>query len=85
MCKSWDFGQKKQPSSYLTYLCNQTFAEKTPYYSNPSEKIGLLSSMYILKKYRRKGFTKQLLSRDVREAKSYGCSVIQIDASEMGV
>lgn len=22
-CKNWDFGQKKQPSPYLTYLCNQ--------------------------------------------------------------
>lgn len=24
-CKNWDFGQKKKPSSYLTYLCNQIF------------------------------------------------------------
>lgn len=22
-CKNWDFGQKKQPSPYLTYLCKQ--------------------------------------------------------------
>lgn len=22
-CKNWDFGQKKQPSPYLTYLCDQ--------------------------------------------------------------
>jgi len=22
-CKNWDFGQKKKPSPYLTYLCNQ--------------------------------------------------------------
>lgn len=65
--------------------CGISFVEKPPYYSNPSGKIGLLSSMYILVKYRRKGIAKQLLSRVVREAKCYGCSVVQIDASEQGV
>ena len=62
-----------------------SFIEKPPYYSNPSGKIGLLSSMYTLKEYRRKGIAKQLLSRVVQEAKNYGCRVIQIGASDMGV
>lgn len=62
-----------------------SFVEKPPYYSNPSGKIGLLSSMYTLKEYRRKGIAKELLNRIVNEAKSYGCGTIQITASDMGV
>lgn len=62
-----------------------SFVEKPPYYSNPSGKIGLLSSMYTLKEYRRKGIAKQLLSRVMQEAKNYGCKVVQIGASDMGV
>lgn len=49
-----------------------SFVEKPPYYSNPHGKIGLLSSMYTLKEYRRKGIAKELLDRVVNEAKDYG-------------
>ena len=59
--------------------------EKPPYYSNPSGKIGLLSSMYTLKEYRRKGIAKQLLSRVMQEAKIHNCGVVQIGASNMGL
>ena len=38
-----------------------SFVEKPPYYSNPNGKIGLISSMYTLKQYRRKGIAKELL------------------------
>lgn len=62
-----------------------SFVEKPPYYSNPSGKIGLLSSMYTLKQYRRLGIAKILLDKVVQEAKSYGCGSIQITASNMGV
>jgi len=62
-----------------------SFVERPPYYSNPSGKIGLLSSMYTLKKYRRKGISKQLLAKEIQEAKAYGCGVVQISASDMGV
>lgn len=62
-----------------------SFVEKPPYYSNPSGKIGLLSSMYILKEYRRKGIAKQLLKMIVNEAREYDCGAIQITASNMGV
>ncbi len=62
-----------------------SFVEKPPYYSNPYSKIGLLSSMYTLKEYRRKGIAKELLHRVVNEAKDYGCGVVQITASDMGV
>lgn len=62
-----------------------SFVEKPPYFGCPSGKIGLLSSMYTNPNYRRKGIAKELLSRVVNEAKEYGCGVIQITASDMGV
>lgn len=62
-----------------------SFVEKPPYYSCPSGKIGLLSSMYVRKEYRRKGIARILLDKVVNEAKNYGCSVVQITASDMGV
>ena len=62
-----------------------SFVEKPPYFGCPSGKIGLLSSMYTLKEYRRMGIAKELLSRVVKEAKDYGCGAVQITASDMGV
>lgn len=62
-----------------------SFVEKPPYYSCPSGKIGLLSSMYVMKEYRRKGIAKSLLDKVVNEARNYGCAAVQITASDMGV
>lgn len=62
-----------------------SFVEKPPYYSCPSGKIGLLSSMYVVKEYRRKGIARSLLDKVVKEAKDYGCAMVQITASDMGV
>ncbi len=62
-----------------------SFVEKPPYFGCPSGKIGLLSSMFTDPKYRRKGIAKELLSRVVDDAREYGCGVIQITASDMGV
>lgn len=62
-----------------------SFVEKPPYFSCPSGKIGLLSSMYTDEDYRRKGIGKILLTKVVNEAKEYGCEVVQITASDMGV
>lgn len=62
-----------------------SFVEKPPYYSCPSGKIGLLSSMYVIKEYRRKGIAKFLLDKVVNEAKNFGCATVQITASDMGV
>lgn len=62
-----------------------SFVEKPPYYSNPYGKIGILSSVYTLKEYRRKGIARELLDRVVNEAKDYGCGTVQITASDMGV
>ncbi len=62
-----------------------SFVEKPPYFSCPSGKIGLLSSMFTDPQYRRMGIAKELLSRVVKEAKDYGCGTVQITASDMGV
>lgn len=62
-----------------------SFVEKPPYFSCPSGRIGLLSSMFTNPNYRRKGIAKGLLSRVVNEAKEYGCGTVQITASDMGV
>ena len=62
-----------------------SFVEKPPYFSCPTGKIGLLSSMYTDPDYRRKGIAKELLHRVVQEARSYGCGAVQITASDMGV
>lgn len=62
-----------------------SIVEKPPYFGCPSGKIGLLSSMYTLKSYRRNGIAKELLSRVVNEAREKGCGTIQITASNMGV
>ena len=61
-----------------------SFVEKPPYFGNPSGKIGLLSSMYTVKEYRRQGIARRLLGKIVQEARKKGCGAIQITASEMG-
>lgn len=62
-----------------------SFVERPPYFSCPNGKMGILSSMFTLSEYRRKGIAKELLVRVVNEAKEYGCGMIQITASNMGV
>ena len=62
-----------------------SFVEKPPYFSCPSGRIGLLSSMYTAPAYRRRGIAKELLRRVTEEARAYGCGSVQITASDMGV
>ena len=62
-----------------------SFVEKPPYFSCPTGRIGLLSSMFCDPSYRRQGIAKDLLSRVVEEARAYGCGAVQITASDMGV
>lgn len=59
--------------------------EKPPYFGCPSGKIGLLSSMFTDKAYRRQGIAKTLLLHIVDEAREAGCGTVQITASDMGV
>ena len=62
-----------------------SFVEKPPYFSCPTGKLGLLSSMYTAPDYRRMGIAKELLHRVIEEARNYGCGAVQITASNMGV
>lgn len=62
-----------------------SIVEKPPYFGCPSGKMGLLSSMFTSKEYRRRGIAKEPLFRVVNEAKEYGCGTVQITASDMGV
>ena len=62
-----------------------SFVEKPPYFTCPTGKLGLLSSMYTDPNYRRMGIARELLHRVVEEARSYGCGSVQITASNMGV
>lgn len=62
-----------------------SFVEKPPYFGCPNGRVGLLSSMFTAKDYRRRGIASELLSRVVNEAKEYGCGTVQITASDMGV
>jgi len=61
-----------------------SIVEKPPYYSNPTGRIGILSSMYTLNLYRRKGIAKKLLRLIINEAKERGCGTVQLTASDMG-
>ena len=62
-----------------------SFVEKPPYFSCPTGRIGLLSSMFTDKDHRRRGIAKELLRRVVEDARDYGCGCVQITASDMGV
>ena len=62
-----------------------SIVEKPPYFGCPSGKIGLLSSMFTDKSYRRMGIAKKLLSKVINEAKEQGCGTVQVTASDMGV
>ena len=62
-----------------------SFVEKPPYFTCPTGRLGLLSSMYTDPRYRRKGIAKELLHRVVEEARAYGCGSVHITASNMGV
>ena len=62
-----------------------SFVEKPPYFTCPTGRLGLLSSMYTDPRYRRMGIAKELLHRVVEEARAYGCGSVHITASDMGV
>ena len=62
-----------------------SFVEKPPYFTCPTGRLGLLSSMYTDPNYRRMGIAKKLLDKVVNEARQYGCGSVWITASNMGV
>jgi len=62
-----------------------SITERPPYYGNRTGKTGILSSMFTLTEYRRKGIAKTLLTKIIAEAKTRNCKMIQISASDMGM
>ena len=62
-----------------------SFVEKPPYFSCPSGRIGLLSSMFTDPGYRRLGIGKELLKRVTDEARAYVFGCVQSTASDIGV
>jgi len=62
-----------------------SIVERPPYFSCPSGKTGILSSMFTDPGHRRMGIARELLSRVVGEARVRGCGLVQITASDMGV
>ena len=62
-----------------------SFVERPPTYGCPSGKIGILSSMYTLKKYRQNGIATMLLDKVMLEAKDHGCGAVHVTGSDMGV
>ena len=69
----------------LVGTSGMSFAQKPPYFTCPTGRLGILSSMYTDPDYRRKGIATSLLDRVVKEAKDYGCGTIYITASDAGV
>lgn len=91
----WDYYRRHmKDGSFVSWLAldgdrivatsGLSMVEKPPYFSCPSGRIGLLSSMFTEKDYRRRGIARELLSRVVQEAREQGCGAVQITASEMG-
>lgn len=61
-----------------------SIVEKPPWFSCPSGKFGILSSMYTLKEYRRQGIAREILKQIADTARTAGCGQLQITASDMG-
>lgn len=59
--------------------------EKPPYFGCPTGRIGLVSSMFTEPAYRRRGIARDLLCRELEEARARGVGVVQITASDAGV
>jgi GNAT superfamily N-acetyltransferase len=59
--------------------------EKPPYFGCPTGRIGLVSGMYTLPEWRRRGIARDLLCRVVEEARAHACGALQITASDAGV
>ncbi len=59
--------------------------EKPAWFGCPTGRIGLISSMFTDKAYRRQGIAKRLLSLVTEAAREQGCGTVWVTASDMGV
>ena len=65
--------------------CGMSIVEKPPYFSCQTGRIGLLSSVYTVPEFRRRGIAKQLVNIAIDFAKRMECGAIHITASNDGV
>ena len=65
--------------------CGMSIVEKPPYFSCQTGRIGLLSSVYTVPEFRRRGVAKRLVNTAIRFAKMAKCGEVQITASNDGV
>ncbi len=89
------YGRHMADGTFVSYLAlegewivatsGMSFVERPPYFGCPSGKLGILSSMYTLPAYRRRGIARKLLSLVTGEARKFGCGSVWITASDMGV
>lgn len=92
----WNYYQKHmQDHTFISWIALDyekiiatsgiSFIEKPPTYGYPTGKIGIVSSMYTLAEYRRKGIATILLDKIILEAQKNSCDAVQITGSDMGV
>lgn len=62
-----------------------SFVERPPYMKCINGKLGIVSSMYTLREFRRNGIAKMLLKKLIEEARIRECYIIQITASNIGI
>ena len=89
------YGRHLPNGSFVSYLALDgerivgtsgiSIVEKAPWFSCPTGRIGLISSMWTDSAYRRQGIARRLLSLVVDAARKQGCGTVWITASDMGV
>ena len=89
------YGRHLPNGSFVSYLALDgerivgtsgiSIVEKAPWFSCPTGRIGLISSMWTDSAYRRQGIARRLLSLVVDAAREQGCGTVWITASDMGV
>lgn len=62
-----------------------SLVEKPPYFGCPTGRIALLSSVYTLPSWRRRGIATELLRRVTDEARDLGCGAVHVTGSDAGV
>lgn len=62
-----------------------SFFNKAPYYKNPTGKIAVVSSVFVVPEYRRLGIATALMQRQLRRAREYGCGELYVVASDAGI
>ena len=89
------YGRHLPDGSFVAYLALDgerivgtgavSVVEKPAWFSCPTGRIGLISSMWTDSAYRRQGIAKRVLALVTEAAREQGCGTVWITASDMGV